>query len=265
MPLPGLTDKPEPSVQKIESVEAPDQWANTIVRLPMESRREVAVSRQDFKIRLATTNDRRSSASVLIKKMYSWRGYEANSAPLEAQPNRITLVAAAHEQSIGTLTLGFDSPIGLLVDDPYKDRMDQLRHAGRRVCELTKLAIDEHVRSKRVLSSLFHIAFIYARNFHQCTDMVIEVNPRHVRFYERMLGFERFGEEKMCERVQAPAVLLRLELDYARQQINVFGGLGKQAEKEKSLYPYAFSAEEEAGITARLTRESERTGKSRSG
>lgn len=264
MPRPGLTDKPEPAAQKLESVEAPDQWANTIVRLPMESRRELAVSRQDFKIRLATTNDRRSSASVLIKKMYSWRGYEANGAQLEARANRITLVAAAHEQSIGTLTLGFDSKIGLLVDDLYKDRIDQLRRCGRRVCELTQLAIDEHVRSKRVLSSLFHIAFIYARNFHQCTDMVIEVNPRHVRFYERMLGFERFGDCAMCERVRAPAVLLRLELDYARQQINTFGGLGKHS-NEKSLYPYAFSAEEEAGITTRLTRESECLSKARSG
>ena len=36
---------------------------------------------------------------------------------------------------------------------------------------------------------LFHIAYIFARRMHDRTDLLIEVNPRHVRFYERMLGF----------------------------------------------------------------------------
>lgn len=266
MTTPGLTKRSEPQ----EFSEAPDQWTKTIIGRAFEPLRKLSIDppgpavlpdrefgQQVFKIRLATTNDRRSSASVLIKKMYSWRGYETNGTAPEGQSNRVTLVAAASEQSIGTLTIGFDSSIGLLVDELYKDRIDQLRGTGCRVCELTKLAVDERIRSKRVLASLFHIAYIYARNFHHCTDMVIEVNPRHVRFYERMLGFERLGEKKMCERVQAPAVLLHLKLEYARQQIDAFGGLGEQAGKEKSLYPYAFSAEEEVGITKRLTREPE--------
>lgn len=246
-----------------------DRWASTIVGLPFESphslrklcidqaemsaTQELAVEQQKFKIRLANTEDRRGSASLLIQKMYSWRGYQA-SAVLEGQPNRITLVAVANEQSIGTLTLGFDSSIGLLVDELYREKIDELRSAGRRVCELTKLAVDERIRSKRVLSSLFHIAYIYAHNLHHCTDMVIEINPRHVRFYEHMLGFQRFGAEKMCARVQAPAILLRLDLSYAQEQIRKFGGMMARAKEERSLYPYAFSPDDEIGITTRLGR-----------
>lgn len=246
-----------------------DRWANTIVGLPFESphslrklcidqgelsaTQELAVEQQRFKIRLANTEDRRGSASLLIQKMYSWRGYET-AAVLEGQPNRITLVAVANEQSIGTLTLGFDSPIGLLVDELYRSDIDCLRREHRKVCEFTKLAVDERIRSKRVLASLFHIAFVYAYNIHRCQDIVIEINPRHVRFYERMLGFQRFGEEKMCARVNAPAVLLRLDLDHAREQINIFGGQMERAVNERSLYPFFFSKHDEDGITQRLMR-----------
>ena len=44
---------------------------------------------------------------------------------------------------------------------------------------------------------------------HSFDYVVIEVNPRHVRYYERMLGFEVIGPERMNPRVEAPAVLLR--------------------------------------------------------
>lgn len=57
---------------------------------------------------------------------------------------------------------------------------------------------------------------------------MIEVNPRHVEFYRRMLGFEMFGAERLCNRVNAPAVLLRLDLSYARQQIEKLGGLSQR-------------------------------------
>jgi hypothetical protein len=77
-----------------------------------------------------------------------------------------------------------------------------------------KLAIDKV--SKRVFAALIHISYIYAHNIHGYTDYVIEVNPRHVMFYKRMLGFRDFGGKRECTRVGAPAVLLRLELDYGR-------------------------------------------------
>lgn len=245
-----------------------DPWAATIVGLPFESphslgrllteqgensaTEELAVEQQKFKIRLANTEDRRGSASLLIKKMYSWRGYRTGNV-LEGRPNRITLVAVADEQSIGTLTLGFDSPIGLCVDDLYRSEVNGLRAQQRKICEFTKLAIDRQVRSKRVLASLFHIAYVYARNVHRCQDVVIEVNPRHSRFYERLLGFQRYGGEKICARVHAPAVLLRLELDYAHDQIARHGGRMERAIEEKSLYPYFFSPQDEDGITKRLS------------
>lgn len=212
------------------------------------------VSRQEFKVRIATTEDRRKSASLLIEKMYSWRGYEADS--LSRDPNRITLVAHQENKVAGTVTLGLDSPKGLVVDELYKAEVDALRAKGRKISELTKLAVDQSSASKSVLAALFHIAFIYAFHIHKYTDFVIEVNPRHELFYKRMLGFNRIGAERMCPRVGAPAVLLHLDLDYINQKIVEMGGVLPPPPGERSLYPYGFSKQDELGIAQRLLGES---------
>ncbi|MGV7643067.1 N-acyl amino acid synthase FeeM domain-containing protein, partial [Mycobacterium kansasii] len=88
---------------------------------------------------------------------------------------------------VGTLTIGLDSGIGLMADQIFKEELDEQRERGARMCEFTKLAFDPSVRSKASLANLFHLAVIYARDIHDCTDIVIEVNPRHRRFYQQML------------------------------------------------------------------------------
>jgi hypothetical protein len=215
---------------------------------------QVSLDEEKFKIRLATTEDRRESASLLVQKMYSWRGYATGAPIAGADPNRITLLAALGDAVIGTLSIGFDSPAGLLADELYKAEIDILRAEGRKIGELVKLAADRSVSSMQVLAALFHLAYIYGRNIHGLTDAVIEVNPKHVGFYQKVLGFERIGEEKMCPRANAPAVLLQLGHEYLTEQIRRFGGKGAKAAGERSLYPYFFSPEEEAGITQRLIR-----------
>ena len=127
-----------------------------------------------------------------------------------------------------------------------------LRSQGRRLCEFTKLAVDGEIKSKQVLAALFHIAFIFSFDIQNFTDLLIEVNPRHVKYYQRMLGFVSWAETRINTRVNAPAVLLRLKLDYVRDQISRFGGKPELSSSEKSLYPFAFSQGEEAGIANRL-------------
>jgi hypothetical protein len=48
---------------------------------------------------------------------------------------------------------------------------------------------------------------------HGVTDVFIEVNPRHVVFYTRALGFVVAAGAQLCQRVLAPSVLLHLEVD----------------------------------------------------
>jgi hypothetical protein len=213
---------------------------------------DVTINERVFGIRAADMEDRRNSASMLINKMYAWRGY-SGSHHVGTDPNRITLTATDKGDVIGTISLGLDSNVGLLADQVFKDRIDPYRQNGK-VCELIKLAVDPAVKSKAMLASLFHVAFIYARDLHDCSEIFIEVNPRHRRFYETMLSFEFACESRDNPRVQAPAVLLRMNTVYGTGLITKWAGQGDASGNERSLYPYFFSPREEVGIIERLKR-----------
>lgn len=206
---------------------------------------------RSFGIRVADTEEGRNSASMLINKMYAWRGYQGTHR-LEDNPNQITLSAVDQGEVFGTVTLGIDSPMGILADEVFKDHLDEMRGRGARLCEISKLAFDPTVRSKAALGSLFHILYIYATHLYQCTDAVIEINPRHRRYYETMLGFQNQSELRNNPRVNAPAHLMWLSLDYMGKEIKRLGGAPDPQSEERSLYPYFFSPREEAGIAERL-------------
>ncbi len=215
---------------------------------------EGSVKQDTFKIRLAHDAERTREARFLVEKRYRDVGYHQASNGNEAQacPERITLATYREEQVVGTLTVGFDTGTGLLADQLYKTEIDELRKQGRKVCELTKLAIDGKKTSKRLLAGLFHIAYIYVGRIWGYTDILIEVNPAHVSFYQRMLNFEVMGDEKMCARVHAPAVLLRIEVSKGQLMIETVGGHPELARQERSLYPYFLGPEEEHNIIQRL-------------
>ncbi|MDP1683484.1 MAG: long-chain N-acyl amino acid synthase [Burkholderiales bacterium] len=208
---------------------------------------------QRFKVRFANCAGGRESAGVLVKKMYATRGYPAKTGPLH--PERITLVANVDHSVIGTLTVGLGRSAPLLAEELYSNEIAELRDQGCEVCEYTRLAIDGQVRSQRVIASLFHIGYLYPHSVLGYTDGVLEVNPRHVGFYKRMLGFTQIGPERTCARVKAPAVLLRTNFAYMSEQVQAMGGRCERGPGSRSLYPFFFSPEDEAGIIARLTRD----------
>lgn len=208
------------------------------------------VNERIFGIRAADIDERRNSASMLINKMYAWRGY-GNNHQITEEPNRITLTASDKGKIVGTLSLGVDSEVGLLADQVFKDRIDPYRKVGK-VCEIIKLAIDPNVKSKVLIASLFNMAFLYARDLHQVTDIIIEVNPRHSMYYQRMLGFETICESRSNPRVEAPAVLLRLPIDYVTAQLEKLRDNIQEEGLNRSLYTYFFSRREEVGIIERL-------------
>ena len=207
-----------------------------------------------FKIRAARTPGQRRSASTLINLRYAWRGYSTKPLPQDPSPGRITLVAAEQEETIGTMTVGFDGKDGLVVEELFPDEVRNLRGAGHRVCEFTKLAIDGASQSKRVLATLFHVAYLYAYRVMGYDCLLIEVNPRHVNYYSRILGFTTLAPARLNPRVNAPAVLMCLEFAHTEEQIVRFGGQPQLSATERSLYPYSFSPEEESGIVARIRR-----------
>jgi len=215
---------------------------------------EVEGAKRSFVIRAADSAGRRSSAAMLVNKMYTWRGY-GDGHTIEDHPDQMALVATDYREgsAIGTLTVSLDGPRRLLADRMYPVEVQGLRDSGAVLCEIVKFAVDRSVRQKTLLTALFHVAFIYAYFLAKRTDLVIEVTPQHALFYRHMLHFEQVGEEKLNTRVNTRGVLLRLNLEHAAEQIRRFGGQG-EASEERSLYPYAFSEREQQGVVDRLSK-----------
>jgi hypothetical protein len=213
---------------------------------------DILFERSDFQFRFASDRGRRNGSSALIQRMYSWRGYKCDGQVDPAQDaDEVTLQACRDEHVFGTLTVCFDTRGGgLAADALYQNEIDAYRTAGAKVCELTRLAVDPEYGSKEVLGALFHLAYIQLGVMRGRSDIFIEVNPRHVSFYRRMLNFRQIGECRTCPRVDAPAVLLHVPVAYVAEQIALCGGHPERA--VRSLYPYFFSSEEEQGITRRL-------------
>lgn len=234
--------------------EVQQQQLQSLLAFPFETSQPLAeaLGPCGFKIRAASSWGARRSASFLVNRLYTNRGYKSSAAPEDASPHRLTLVASDKDAVVGTLTIGFDSEERLLADDLFRDELDALRDAGRHLCEFTKLAMDGITHSQRVLAALFHVAFIHAHRIRGCDNLLIEVNPRHVRYYKAKLGFQAMGPERTNRRVEAPAVLMSLDLWHANAQIRRFGGQPSLAATERSLYPFGFSQTEEDGIVGRL-------------
>jgi hypothetical protein len=173
-----------------------------------------------LRVAVAESPEAIREAGGLVHRRYAWRGYDTETvnenrgADLGTRVSQeITFVAADSNSTVGTLTLGLDGPLGLRAEETHAGVIDTTRAAGGRVCELTRLAVAEKVDSKPVLASLFSHAYSTGLADHGVTDVFIEVNPRHVAFYSRVLGFVVAASEGFCERVRAPSVLLHIEVE----------------------------------------------------
>jgi hypothetical protein len=203
-----------------------------------------------FKIRVARHAGGRRNAEVLVDRRYATRGY--TTTPMRVDPRLSTFIAYDEGLLVGTVSVRLDSAKGLSADELYRDELDTLRRKGARLCEFTRLAVDRTVASKPVLAGLFHVAYLYASVIREFTHAVIEVNPRHVEFYRKALGFEPIGEERMNKRVKAPAVLLCVPFATIADGLQRHAGKHGQSGATRSLFPYGFPPAEEMGVLGRL-------------
>jgi hypothetical protein len=205
-----------------------------------------------FKIRLAGSPKVRGDTGILVQHRYAGKGYRTSATAISA--NVCTFAAYDEGRLAGTLSLRLDSTDGLAADEIYRREIDTLRRAGHRICEFTRLAVDASGVSKPVLAGLFHTVYLYAKKLKDLDFVVIEVNPRHVGYYRKSLGFVAIGAERHNPRVNAPAVLMGMSFEEIATRLHRYAGTVKRAPKTggSSLYIYGFSPAEEAGILGRL-------------
>lgn len=181
----------------------------------------------------------------LVSRRYASRGYKLGMSA------DMTIGAFWEGRLVTTLGLRRDRG-GLAADQSFPDEMAELRDAGVQLCEFTRLAGEPEGPSKLVLASLFHLAYLQAFHHWSAQRLVIEVNPRHQGFYERMLGFQAHGGQRLHRSVGAPAVLMSLCLvqSHARRARH---GRRSAGDTSRSLFPHFFAAGEEAQLLERLS------------
>ncbi|MBA4388655.1 MAG: hypothetical protein C0404_11790 [Verrucomicrobia bacterium] len=178
----------------------------------------------EYRVVVAKTLEDRKRAWAMVYRMYLDKGYaKPDPAGLwygihDALPQTTTFLVTRRGEDVATLTIVFDSDIGLPADGLYRDELDGLRNKGHRLCEIISLVSDETDRRQaiEVLKHMFKVAYLMACKLADATDFIITVNPHHAAYYERKLLFRRQGDVRTYGKVSgAPAVLLVLDLEEA--------------------------------------------------
>ena len=182
-----------------------------------------------LRILVAVLPSQHEAVERLVRRRYAWRGYNLpqtgnadDVAALDHEPSRVTLLVEDQGTLVGTLTLRLDSPQGLMAEQTYGEEIERVRSQGRRVGEVVRLAMEEGVDWKSVLDALLQAIYLVGRVVHSLTDIFIEVNPRHVRFYQRVFGFAANSAERLCSRVGAPSVLMHLDVEEFDQRLQLY-------------------------------------------
>jgi hypothetical protein len=170
-------------------------------------------------------------------------------------PSTAVFVARADGEVVATVSLIADSALQLPCDALYGAELVAFRAAGRRLAEVSALAVSEDWRGVGLgaMRALVRVVGVYGREIARVDDLCIAVHPRHAPFYEGRLRFERFGRLTAYDAVNgAPAVGLRLDL---RQLDRPLDGA--------SFAGAVFSPEERARTRAGLERDLDRLARER--
>ena len=173
-------------------------------------------------VRVANQLELRQKAYKNMHAIYSKTGIAENNGNglwlsiYDALPETTTLIAEDRKGEIaGTLTLVFDSPIGLPADELYKKEIDGLRDTCNPVCEFVSLGVSKEGKSSlKVLAGLFYCGFLYAWQKSNAVISIITSHSRDERFYSRNFSFEKLGPERHYAKVNgAPTVLLYVSFE----------------------------------------------------
>ncbi len=206
----------------------------------------------------AETVAERRAAFSLVHDEYLRLGYIRKPTPSgmiyrlhHVLPTSATLILKDGPTVVGTLTHVLDTDLyGLPMDKVYGDELNALRRQGRRVAELSALAVRRTYCLQSLFMLLVRAAYGYALE-RRVTDFCIMVNPRHAAFYRTLFLFEDLGPVRPYPLVNAPAVALRADLVSFPDRIrDLLGSLAP----DRSVYTFLSHSWEEAVGWSRVER-----------
>ncbi|MCL2700582.1 MAG: hypothetical protein FWE88_02685 [Phycisphaerae bacterium] len=117
----------------------------------------------------------------------------------EALPEMATFVATVDGHVVAVTSVVPDSSdLGLPSDQAFNGELDILRAEGRRLCEITNLAVNPAYRNTPIFFELTRCCLAHA-TLTGHTDMFIAISPEHARFFEEVLLFDHVGDEREYE------------------------------------------------------------------
>jgi hypothetical protein len=196
-----------------------------IVRAP-QSIPVPGISRS-IEVKFASTESEWEQAFELAASSYQARGYEPPGTnrlrftPYHALPDTLVLIAKHEGNVVATFSIVQDNALlGLPMEDAYADEINALRKQGRRLYEATTLADKE--LSPREFLQVFLTLIRLSMQYHTRSggdSYVIAVNPRHKKFYTKIIGFVPLGPLRTYAAVQdAPAEAFLLDNQLQRDK-----------------------------------------------
>ena len=181
----------------------------------------------DLVARIASTREEWTAAFELVYQQFLRRGYVSphpsgivyrEAMGLE-DSRTIVAVRSSSEEVVGTLTIVGDNPLGFDVEASFPREVDDLRAQGRRLAEVTALAISP-LTDLPARATFFHLArlMFFHADWNGYDDMLLVVNPRHLRVYQHLFGAQMLG---MCRShgpaSSHPGVVYRIDIDLAKR------------------------------------------------
>ncbi|MBI4115678.1 MAG: PilZ domain-containing protein [Candidatus Omnitrophica bacterium] len=180
----------------------------------------------------AQTLDELKAAYHLVYEEYIRRGYcdpdpsKMHYSAFCVFPDSRTFIMKYQSCMLGTISLIVDSPCGLPMEMVFKELISPLRNEGRRLAEVSLLALDHESFRKKSFSltdfhkltgafRLFKVLFEYARYIAGVTDLLISVHPKHEDLY-RYLSYEIMGPPRpYASACGKPGLPMRLDIQRA--------------------------------------------------
>jgi hypothetical protein len=199
--------------------------------------------RDPITVKQATTREELEEAYCLVHESYIEAGYmDPHPSGLrvrifEALPHTVTFIAQEQGKVIGTISLVLDSPLGLPMEESFGEELDGLRQQGRRIAEVSSLAVAKGCRNLGVFVRLCKYMTLYAIHA-GLDDLCIGISPEHAPFFQEVYLFEPLGDVRSYSSAKEDYVVaVRLDLPTLEQRIR---DAYADADADADLYRFVF-------------------------
>lgn len=155
-----------------------------------------------LQVKIANTQGELEQAYELLHNSYVEQNLmDPNHSKLRfniwsALPYTHVIVAKIGDEVIGTVSLIKDSAIGLPSDKAYNNENNELRRSGKRIVEVSALAVAPNYRKVGHKISLYLMKYLYQYTSSYLHADIICATVRHtvVDFYKALFSFEQKGK-----------------------------------------------------------------------